>query len=120
MRKNYLCRMYKISFFYKKCAIEFNHNLHSWNFKVLKILTFIKEGVHKLRKQSIRGGSPNAYTCLRGEEGGHWLAYVSRFTKHYFKFSLIFCQSLHMRMKFRLTKFSHYDVHCKYVQNLLF
>ena len=53
--------------------------------------------------------------AYEGEEGVIVLAYVSIFTKRYFKFSRIFCHSLYnWRMKFRLTKFSHYDVYCTY------
>ena len=57
-------------------------------------------------------------------EGGGWghrLAYVSKFNKGYFKFSRIFCHHLNnWRMKFRLTKFSHYDIlHCNLCKNLL-
>ena len=60
------------------------------------------------------GGSLNAYACLQGGGGGHRLACVSKFTKRYFRLFQIFAHILSLlnncRMKFRLTKFSHYDV----------
>ena len=40
-------------------------------------------GVHKLdtlADEGEGGGSLNAYACLRGGGGGHWFAYVSKFT----------------------------------------
>ena len=57
-------------------------------------------GVHKLDTLADEGegGSLNAYACLRGGGGGHWFAYVSKFTKHYFTHILSFRMKYHIMM----------------------